>query len=719
MKFFILLLFPFIVFSTESQKNKATDSILYYLELTQLNSKTYDYDKAIRSNQKSLVLATKNHNNIGVAKSYSSLGQIYFEKKKYDKAIILLRKSISVFKLLKPSTEEAFSSFIIGLCYMEFGDLSKAEIHFHKAEKMYSLMNIPNAVELLKLQKGIVYQQDGNYNRAMAIYKSIITNKNETDHYGIKAKAFYQIGTINLKSNNLNQALYNFNNALKKSVLITNIDLKLHIYKAISEVYERKYDLQNAFFYLKKYFNLKEKQILTSEAFGRNHNLYHKEQEQLRTIVEMDKENKQKEKENQFAKIINVLALLLISILSIFSLFLFKINSAREKTNLLLQSKNEELQIAKDNAEKASKARSEFISTVSHELRTPLNAIIGITHLLNEENPKESQINYLKSLEFSGNYLMTFINEILEVNRIESGVIEAENTCFNLHLLLEDIKKSLNEVASKNNNDLILDLDEKIPQNLLGDPTKLSQIFMNLINNSLKFTKNGEVKVTTRLRAIHSEKVTVFIKVSDNGIGIPKEKLETIFDSFSQGSVEINRKYGGTGLGLNIVKKLVAILGGTIKVESNEHLGSSFYFTLDFKLDQTKPNEPDCLSDFSILIGKKILLVEDNKINQMITKKMLENKKMVCEIIENGEAAIELVRNNEYDLVLMDVHLPGINGTVATKTIRTFNTQLPIIALTAISLNENRQSLLEFGMNDVITKPFKPDDFYSVMAKHI
>jgi CheY-like chemotaxis protein len=213
--------------------------------------------------------------------------------------------------------------------------------------------------------------------------------------------------------------------------------------------------------------------------------------------------------------------------------------------------------------------------------------------------------------------------------------------------------------------------------------------------------------------------VAVFIEVSDNGIGIPKDKLETIFDSFSQGSVEINRKYGGTGLGLNIVKKLVAILGGTIKVESSEHLGSTFYFTLDFKLDQTKPNEPDCLSDFSILIGKKILLVEDNKINQMITKKMLENKKMVCEIIENGEDAIELVRNNEYDLVLMDVHLPGINGTVATETIRTFNTQLPIIALTAISLNENRQSLLEFGMNDVITKPFKPDDFYSVIAKHI
>jgi signal transduction histidine kinase len=719
MKYLFLLLFPFIVFSTESPKNKKTDSILYYLELSQLNSKTDEYEKGIQSNQKSFVFTTKNERSLKVAKSYSSLGQLYFEKRKYDKAIILLSKSISIFNKFKPSLDEAFTCFTLGLCYMEFGDFPKAEIHFHKAEKMYSLIKIPNAVELLKLQKGIVYQLEGNYSRATAIYKSIITNKDETDQYGIKAKAFYQLGTINLKKDKLNLALNNFNNALIKSRSIANPDFKLQVYKALIYVHEKKHDIQNSLFYQKKYSNLKKKAVAQKKTLIAANDSEHKVQEQLKTIVEMDKENKQTEKENLFYKIINVLALLLISVLSVFSLFLFKSNKTREKTNLLLESKNEELQTAKDNAEKATKARSEFISTVSHELRTPLNAIIGITYLLKEEEPKESQIEYLKSLEFSGNYLMKFINEILEVNRIESGMIEVENTYFNLDVLIQDIRKSLIDFDIQNNNTLVLNLDENIPQNLLGDPTRLSQIFMNLINNSLKFTHEGTITVTTRLCAINSEKASVYIEVTDDGIGIPKDRLESIFDSFSQGSVEINRKYGGTGLGLNIVKKLVAILGGTIKVESTEFLGSKFYFTLDFKFDQSKPIKANSILDFSFLSGKKILLVEDNKINQLITQKILKNKNLFCETIDNGEDAIELVRNNTYDLVLMDVHLPGINGTFATQAIRTFNTQLPIIALTAISLNENRQSLLEFGMDDVITKPFDPVDFYTIIAKNL
>jgi signal transduction histidine kinase len=514
-------------------------------------------------------------------------------------------------------------------------------------------------------------------------------------------------------------AFSNENHLLAKGNCISNLDVKVVTFSTLIYNNIPKSDIRNFFYYGNNHSIVNDGLNGKKSTLVSLQNPNNIEKEQLRTFVEMDKENKQKEKENLFYKIINVLALLLISVLSVFSLFLFKSNKTREKTNLLLESKNEELQTAKDNAEKATKARSEFISTVSHELRTPLNAIIGITHLLKEEEPKESQIEYLKSLEFSGNYLMKFINEILEVNRIESGMIEVENTYFNLDVLIQDIRKSLIDFDIQNHNTVVLNLDENIPQNLLGDPTRLSQIFMNLINNSLKFTHEGTITVTTRLCAINSEKASVYIEVADDGIGIPKERLESIFDSFSQGSVEINRKYGGTGLGLNIVKKLVAILGGTIKLESTEFLGSKFYFTLNFKFDQSKPVKSNSILDFSFLSGKKILLVEDNKINQMITQKMLKNKNLFCETIDNGEDAIELVRNNTYDLVLMDVHLPGINGTFATQAIRTFNTQLPIIALTAISLNENRQSLLEFGMDDVITKPFDPVDFYTIIAKNL
>ena len=403
---------------------------------------------------------------------------------------------------------------------------------------------------------------------------------------------------------------------------------------------------------------------------------------------------------------------------------LYKNNIIRTQSNLLLEEKNRELILAKEKAEKASNARAEFLSTVSHELRTPLNAINGIAHLLLEENPKKTQMNYLESLKYSGNYLTTFINDILEINKIDSNKIELENINFNLKQLLENIQNSLKELASDNSNEFSIEIDQEIPNNLIGDPTKLSQIILNLINNALKFTQNGNVDVIAKLVSLEDEEqkeATIAFEVKDTGIGIAEDKLETVFDSFSQGSVEINRKYGGTGLGLTIVKKLVTLLGGKIKLESVIDKGSCFSFELHFKVSDNplQVEQKTYIYDSSSLINKKILIVEDNKINQMVSRKMQENKGIQCEIIDNGEEAIEIARNNEFDMILMDVHLPGINGTIAAKKIRKFDDKTPIIALTAISLNENRENLMSYGMTDVITKPFVPEDFYAIIAKYI
>ena len=403
------------------------------------------------------------------------------------------------------------------------------------------------------------------------------------------------------------------------------------------------------------------------------------------------------------------------------SLSLYKNNIIRTQSNKLLEDKNKELILAKEKVEKASNARSEFLSTVSHELRTPLNAINGITHLLLQEKPKKTQMHYLESLQFSGNYLTKSINDILEINKIDSSKAEIEKIHFNLKLLLENMQSSLKELASENQNNFIFEIDSEIPEYIIGDPTKLSQILMNLINNALKFTHNGDVIVTTKLATLEDKKANIYFEVKDSGIGIPEDKQETIFDSFSQGSIDINRKYGGTGLGLTIVKKLVCLLGGEISLESKVNEGSTFRFELPFKVTK-KPHKIDKKNnkiDTITFVDKKILVVEDNKINQMITKKMLENKGIVCHIIDNGEESIEVCKYNKYDLILMDVHLPGINGTIATQQIRKFDTITPVIALTAISLNENREMLLSYGMNDVITKPFAPEDFYTIIGKYI
>jgi signal transduction histidine kinase len=418
-----------------------------------------------------------------------------------------------------------------------------------------------------------------------------------------------------------------------------------------------------------------------------------------------------------FSKLISIMAAAIISILSLLSLSLYKNNIIRQNSNALLREKNQELEKAKENAEKAMKARSEFLSTVSHELRTPLNAINGITHLLIAENPNENQVQYLKSLKFSGDYLLSFINDILEINRIESDKIEVEKIPFNLKDLLQNIQDSLKEIAQENNNSFVLEIDDNLPEILISDPTKLSQIFMNLINNSLKFTKNGFVKVSAKIDEVKEKEVVIAFKVSDNGIGIPDDKQESIFESFSQGSIEINRKFGGTGLGLTIVKKLIELLGGKIYLNSKVGLGTTFSFALPIEIGE-KIEIKEAQYDLSSISNKNILLVEDNKINQMITKKMLENKGMKCVIVDNGEESIKMMKEqNSFDLILMDVHLPGINGNIATEEIRKFNNTIPIVALTAISLNENREMLLSYGMNDVITKPFEPENLYKTISE--
>ncbi len=489
--------------------------------------------------------------------------------------------------------------------------------------------------------------------------------------------------------------------------------------EAESKIYSR---LGELYYNFKEYMDSDEAKMQNGKFELINFAKFNKlgNQKSIEKIKNENKEQlKAQQKENKFSKLISLLSLALISILSLLSLSLYRNNIIRTQSNSLLKEKNNELIEAKEKAERASTARSEFLSTVSHELRTPLNAITGITNLLIEENPKKSQIDYLNSLKFSGDYLLSYINEILEINRIESKNIEVEEIDFDLTKLLTDIQFSLQKQASANQNQLILAIDPNIPENLTGDLTKLSQIFMNLINNALKFTQNGEVRINVKMVKSEDQKATVFFEISDTGIGIPEDKLESVFDSFSQGSVEINRKYGGTGLGLTIVKRLIIILGGNIDLTSTIGKGTVITFSLDFSFTATKAIPPVAQHDENDFISKRVLLVEDNKINQMITKRMLEKKQMYCEVVDNGEDAVSIARENCYDLILMDVHLPGINGTIATEQIREFDKTTPIVALTAISLLENREMLMSYGMDEVITKPFEPANFFSTIAFYL
>ncbi|MFN7044297.1 MAG: ATP-binding protein [Flavobacterium sp.] len=723
----LFILFFLVAINSYSQSvykdaGKISDSTDYYLEIGLFNKEAKkSYTKAILYTEKAIEYAKANNLDNKLADCYLQLATIFYELEKNDLAIDYYIRAISIYSKSKPKSNIALSYYGLGKCYLKKNNIAFAEIYFEKATVVYKNLNFLEAIELINLQKAIIKKEKGKYNEASTILKGVIENISDDAFLSTKTEAYIQLGEIEIIKKNYPQAI-NYLNLANQTNKTNNNDFQLtkRIYKLLSSTYENNKNLSSSNFYLKKYVDL-------TDSIGKYYNNYVAENtvdkiqfdKQLKTIEQLDKEKKSQQKTLRFSKLISILSIALISILSLLSLSLYKNNKIRISTNKLLKEKNKELTLEKDKAERASKARADFLSTVSHELRTPLNAINGITYLLLQEKPKASQLNYLKSLEFSGNYLLNFINDILEINRLESDKVVLEKINFNLGELTENIVISFKEFIYENNIKCHLNIDKSINYNLKGDPTKLSQILINLLNNAIKFSKNGDVWCNIIKKSETSNNVTLYFEIKDNGIGIPKDKQDAIFDSFSQGSVEINRTYGGTGLGLSIVKKILELMGSDIHLKSESGKGSAFSFELGFEKGVATKTKVEVAPDLMLLNEKKVLLVEDNKINQMITQKMLEKRGISCKIIDNGEDAIEDVKINYYDLILMDVHLPGINGTEATSEIRKFNSLIPIVALTAISLNENREMLLSYGMNEVITKPFEPEHFYTVVTKYL
>jgi CheY-like chemotaxis protein len=295
--------------------------------------------------------------------------------------------------------------------------------------------------------------------------------------------------------------------------------------------------------------------------------------------------------------------------------------------------------------------------------------------------------------------------------------VEIEKAPFNLKKRIDGVLIALKKSAEVKNNNIHYEYDATVPHEVLGDSLKISQILINLISNSIKFTENGDIWIRIQNAEKTAKKVVIHFEIEDTGDGISKKKQNTIFESFSQGSLQINRKYGGTGLGLSIVKNLLELMGSKIFLESKLGEGSKFWFNIGYDIAETdnveKPiNELEVIFENDIFENKSVMIVEDNKINQMITKKILEKKKMICTVVDNGLEAIKFAQEGNFDVVLMDIHMPGISGIEATKKIREFNKTVPIIALTAITIEENLEDFYKAGFNEFIPKPFNAEDFF-------
>ncbi|OAB80062.1 hypothetical protein ULVI_04795 [Cochleicola gelatinilyticus] len=637
---------------------------------------------AKESFEKSEKYAIESKNDTAMALTYMDFASFYATHlQNYKKAFLYNDRSIQLFEKIKDSSGLGRAYYNMIVTAMDAKEYKTAYLHLIKARKLNKFEDHSSFSIGLDYFLGEYYAQKSNYEMA--------------DKYFIKA-----INTAEAEG--------------------LTVELE-KIYKYYSESLYNQGKIEEAYAARKKlegYINANYEKIKSLETEALSAKFQVSEYRKDAKAAELQSELQAQVAENK-SKLNTFLIIVSTCFLLIFVGLFFAYRKRKELVKEL-RIKNQEALKAKETSEQLSKAKTNFFSTVSHELRTPLYGVIGLSTILLEDKSLKKHESDLKSLKFSADYLLALINDVLQINKIDSKKIDDEHTSFNIRDLIRTIVSSFEYMRLQNKNNIIVHISENIPQLIEGNSVRLSQILMNLIGNACKFTESGDIYVIAELEQITESSATIRFYVKDTGIGIPKEKQDTIFEEFSQAN-SVNYNYQGTGLGLPIVKKLLSLSNSEIALESEPGMGSLFSFSLTYDVNQKVAVESGgpTLLDYATLVAKRILIVDDNRINQTVTKKILEKNNMICSIAENGEQAIHSVRENEYDLVLMDINMPLKNGMEATREIREFNTKIPIVALTAVEVEEMRNKIFDSGMNDIIVKPYDVKKFIQTILKNI
>lgn len=641
-----------------------------------------EFDKAIVYYNKGLHHANKTSDN--TIKNYlnNNLGNIYcFEKKEYEKGISFYENSLEYSYKAADTTQISFTKLNIAWAYFDIGQYKKGYPYLEFINKYDSKFGNPSNTAILNMLNGMYYTNLGEYKKANDFFlKAIKVAQNETSKSDL-SYCHQEYSKLLLKTGDYKKAYEN-----------------LELYNTIKD------QLYN------------EEKLKKAEVAGLNLEL----DEYKREVDKIENENILQIKSLEKSRIIVILFILALLVLLLLLYSLYKNYKFKQQANKELTIANSELHTAKIKAEEASLLKTQFVSTMSHELRTPLYGVIGITDMLLDEHKELADSAHLGSLKFSARYLLSLVNDILHINKIEENKVSLENLTFNMLDEIEKVKNSLAFIALNNNDQISVEVDSAIPEYLIGDKLKFAQIIMNLLSNALKFTKNGKVIIKANLIRIVNKSHYIEFQVQDNGIGIAQEDQNKIFEKFVQVGRSEN-DYQGTGLGLAIVKRLLLLFQSQISLESELGKGTTFKFTIGFECDPIKTNE--IINNIKVDLSSnqifRILVVEDNLINQIVTKRIIEKNNCICFLVNDGFKAIEILDREVFDIILMDVNMPLITGFETSRKIRQKGIKTPIIALTAFTKEEIFEEAIDSGMNDVVVKPFESLQLFKVIIHQV
>ena len=705
------------------------DSLESLFKKGSLNISAYNYEQATEDSQLLISLANTKNDPYYASKGYNNLGHVYLDLRDTVRARINYPLGLENAQQVNNDTLLLDSYNNLGNIYSEIPEtIDKGIAYYNKVIAIADSLDFPSRKIIPKVNIGWTYLDRNDYDRAYPYLSESLSmlddmSRNETNNSRLNyfySQLYMLHGRYFTDKNQLDSAKVYFENSIALAEKDSLIIPAAEAYRNYAAMLTKDKEYQEANKALEKFISFnslvyegeKLKQMEISNAkyslseYKKNLEIAKREQEYQSQII--DKSNEK------------VIVMVLSSLVLMFILFyLNKVNSDRKKLILQLKGKNRQFKDAKEEAEKLSRLKTRFFSTVSHELRTPLYGVIGLTSLLMEDKELEKHKTDLKSLKFSADYLLALINDVLQMNKMESNQVNLESISFNFYDLINSIVSSFEFTRVQNKNTIHLDIDKNIPDYLIGDPVRLSQILMNLVGNAMKFTERGNIYIIARLKNTVNHHAQIYFEVKDDGLGIPENKQKMIFEEFSQLRTA-NYNYQGTGLGLPIVKKLLNLFGSEIHLQSKDGAGSSFSFTIEFKEDNTKKEVVQTIEvSNEDTTTKFILIVDDNRINQVVTKRILEKRNFICDVAEDGYQAIKMAKKKDYDLILMDVNMPGITGLEACEKIRKFNTKVPVVALTAVEIEEIREEIFKAGMTDIIVKPYDVQQFYQTIYRNL